>query len=90
MWRFRSSSGSGMYETLKYDDGSLSCDCPGWTRRAIRSCKHTRAVENGDANAMAQSSTPLLGVVPVTPDQVAAQVTATPQLIKGKFNRKFS
>lgn len=49
-YRFRSSSGSGTYETLLYSDGSTSCDCPGWTKRCVngfRNCKHTRAVQSG-------------------------------------------
>ena len=35
------------YETLVYQDGSISCNCPGWTRRVdhslggLRECKHT-------------------------------------------------
>lgn len=45
VWEFSSSSGSKIYETLQYTDGSTSCNCPGWTRRVDargnRSCKHT-------------------------------------------------
>ena len=41
------------YQTLKYSDGSTSCECHGWTRRVDpqgnRSCKHTRDVESGQA-----------------------------------------
>ena len=33
------------YETLIYNDSSISCNCPGWTRRVtpsgVRECKHT-------------------------------------------------
>lgn len=39
---------SKSYETLVYSDGSVSCNCKGWTRRVIngaRSCKHTELVE---------------------------------------------
>lgn len=47
-FRFESSSGNGVYETLLYTDGTTSCNCPGWTRRVAadgsRSCKHTRQV----------------------------------------------
>jgi hypothetical protein len=52
-WRFESSSSGKLYETLRYTDGSTSCDCPGWTRRCVngvRTCKHTRAVECGTAD----------------------------------------
>lgn len=67
---YASSSGSGEYQTLKYDDGSLSCDCMGWTRRTDtngnRSCKHTRDVNAGarncerwyDAYAIQHTATP--------------------------------
>jgi len=57
VWTFKSSSGSGTYETLQYVDGSTSCDCPGWTRRVDasgnRSCKHTRSVHQGTADGLA-------------------------------------
>jgi hypothetical protein len=53
VWTFKSSSSDKTYETLLYSDGSTSCDCPGWTRRAIRSCRHTRAVDLGTADAEA-------------------------------------
>lgn len=50
---FASSSGGKLYQTLLYDDGTTSCDCPGWTRRVqpdgSRTCKHTRSVANGTA-----------------------------------------
>jgi hypothetical protein len=53
-WIFASSSGSGTYETLQYEDGSTSCACMGWTRRIAmdgsRSCKHTRSVDMGNAD----------------------------------------
>ena len=43
------------YETLRYTDGALSCNCPGWTRRiaadGTRSCKHTRSVDLNRADA---------------------------------------
>ena len=39
-----SSNASKLYETLLYDDGTTSCNCPGWTRRVApdgsRTCKH--------------------------------------------------
>jgi hypothetical protein len=54
-WTFESSSSNKTYETLKYDDGSLSCDCPGWCRRVSqdgsRTCKHVRAVQCGEAGS---------------------------------------
>ena len=55
VWQFPSDSNPDVeYETLRYTDGSLSCNCPGWTRRiaadGTRSCKHTRSVDMGRAD----------------------------------------
>lgn len=39
---------SKSYECVAYTDGTLSCNCPGWTRRNVqgtRECKHTMLVE---------------------------------------------
>lgn len=47
-WTFQSSSGSGTYTTKRNTDGSLSCNCRGWTMKrgdGPRECKHTREVE---------------------------------------------
>lgn len=34
VWTFHSDSSPDInYETLRYTDGSTSCNCPGWTRR---------------------------------------------------------
>ena len=56
VWTFASDSNPNIeYETLQYLDGSTSCNCMGWTRRVAadgtRSCKHTRSVEMGTADA---------------------------------------
>jgi hypothetical protein len=60
VWTFASSSGSKTYETLKYTDGTTSCNCMGWTRRVAadgsRSCKHTRYVHQGMADSECVSS----------------------------------
>jgi len=57
VWTFASDSSSKTHETLQYVDGSLSCSCPGWTRRVDargqRSCKHTRLVDQGYADETA-------------------------------------
>lgn len=57
-WLFESSSSAKTYETLRYADGSLSCNCPGWTRRTTangeRTCKHTRLAECGLATREAK------------------------------------
>jgi hypothetical protein len=61
VWTFTSDSNPAtQYETLLYADGSLSCNCPGWTRRLAadgsRSCKHTRAVDMGQADVRCTAS----------------------------------
>jgi hypothetical protein len=41
---FRSSSGDSIYMTQVLADGTMTCNCPGWTRRnppTGRTCKHT-------------------------------------------------
>lgn len=50
---FESSSSSALYETVVWNDGTTTCDCPGWTRRSIRQCKHTALVLGGLAEARA-------------------------------------
>ena len=50
VWEFPSSSGKKVYQTIQYTDGYLSCNCMGWTRRAIRECKHTNMVNMGTAD----------------------------------------
>lgn len=53
VWTFPSSSGKKTYETLKYTDGTTSCNCMGWTQRCAggqRSCRHTRMVDQGIAH----------------------------------------
>ena len=57
VWRFNSDSDPNKeYETLRYSDGSTSCNCAGWTRRVgpegARSCKHTRLVDLNRADAL--------------------------------------
>jgi|GEM_PF-1500460 len=61
VWQFPSDSNPDKeYETLRYTDQSLSCNCPGWTRRVAadgsRSCKHTRAVDMGTADQQSTAS----------------------------------
>jgi hypothetical protein len=46
-WRYNSKSSPGKeYETALWDDGKLSCDCPGWVLHVSdegeRSCKHVK------------------------------------------------
>jgi hypothetical protein len=54
LWKFRSSSNpQKLYETLQYENGSTSCNCPGWTKRCVdgvRTCTHTRSVHAGTAD----------------------------------------
>ena len=47
-WDFKSKSNpSKKYETVKWEDGTYSCNCPGWTRRVTngkRICTHVKQV----------------------------------------------
>ena len=60
VWTFQSDTNSSKtYETLQYVNGSTSCNCFGWTRRiqnGIRTCKHTRYVDQGVAEQYCLSS----------------------------------
>ena len=64
VWTFPSSSDpTKNYETLQYDDGSTSCNCKGWINggkrldaNGNRTCRHTRLVDQGRADAEALSS----------------------------------
>jgi hypothetical protein len=88
VWTFQSdSSSSKTYETLQYTDGSTSCNCMGWTRRVSadgsRSCKHTRLVDQNQADSEAKSfhdyNQPKLqhsDLVEETKQEVAKQVVA--------------
>ena len=58
-WQMPSSSNpSKSYETIKYTDGTTSCDCRGWTFKKMgqeRTCRHTRLVDQGIADQHAKS-----------------------------------
>jgi hypothetical protein len=61
VWTFVSDSNPDIdYETLRYTDQSMSCNCPGWTRRVAadgsRSCKHTRSIDMGTADQQSTAS----------------------------------
>lgn len=47
-WNFPSKSNPNKkYETVKWEDGTYSCNCPGWTRRVKnnqRICRHVDQV----------------------------------------------
>jgi len=92
VWSFNSDSNPDIqYETLRYTDRSMSCNCPGWTRGVAadgsRSCKHTRAVDMGTAD---QQSTATHSYEPVKPQpqpQPHAQTKSleTPKLGQRRF-----
>ena len=80
-WTFQSNSNPNKsYETSQYEDGSTSCQCRGWTfaKNGVRSCTHTRKVEQGLADREALSvwngNLPR-GVVPASPVQTYNPVT---------------
>ena len=43
---FPSSRGVTTYQTILYDDGSTSCDCPGWIFQG-HNCKHVKILLAG-------------------------------------------
>jgi hypothetical protein len=96
VWTFPSSSNPNKnYETLKYDDGTTSCGCPGWCRRVAvdgsRSCKHTRLVDQGIANQECISSHDYASTqpAPVQPKiQTPLKMKAKHQVVKPEAVRK--
>lgn len=50
---FRSSSSLTVYESLLYSDGSMTCNCPGWTikkKDKERDCTHLKTIRDGRVN----------------------------------------
>ena len=55
-WTFRSASNPNKaYEAQLHSDNTTSCNCMGWciAKHGLRSCKHTRWVEQGVADRYA-------------------------------------
>jgi len=64
--KFESSSSSKIYEAqFDSDSGRGTCNCPGWTKRSIRECKHTKALAKKAASSGAKL--PEVKPDPVTP-----------------------
>ncbi|MEN9601865.1 MAG: hypothetical protein RIS56_1471 [Verrucomicrobiota bacterium] len=91
VWTFPSDSNPDItYETLRYTDGSQSCNCLGWTRRVAadgaRSCKHTRSIDMGTAD---QQSTATHSYKPIKPqplnNHAQIQSIETPKLGQRRF-----
>ena len=92
VWRFGSDSNPDKeYETLRYEDGSTSCNCPGWTRRITtdgsRSCKHTRSVDLGRADAMCSATHhyETTNPQPITNHHAHSKNLETPKLGQRRF-----
>ena len=92
VWTFESDSSPGKtYEALQYTDGSTSCGCMGWTRRVApdgsRSCKHTRAIDQGvaDTQAMAHKDyTVSAAAVPAKAAQASLKKAAATKVQAGR------
>jgi hypothetical protein len=63
-WEFRSSTNLlKFYRVQYYSDGSFSCNCPGWTKRAVRMCRHVNdAAECLTASEFLEFTDPLTGI----------------------------
>lgn len=77
VWEFSSSSSSKVYQTIQYTDGYVSCNCPGWTRRAVRECKHTNMVHMGTADQRCDNMVDLIAKEKA--QQTAPEQVATPK-----------
>jgi len=82
VWEFESSSSSKRYQTIQYTDGYVSCNCPGWTRRAVRECKHTNMVHMGTADNNSVAMTNLMQ------KKANPQPIATPKVKKAAPKKK--
>lgn len=89
-WTFPSSSGKKTYETLRYSDGSLSCDCPGWCRRVAddgsRTCRHTRSVETGSGFMISLSQGRVGNATPPPVTSAPATEAVTPTRMKRQLS----
>ena len=79
VWTFASESTPGKtYETIKYSDGSTSCNCRAWVFKTkkvgnLRTCSHTRKVDMGIADRAAES------FIDYTTTKVSVEVTVQTQ-----------
>jgi hypothetical protein len=59
VWEWSSKTSNRSYQTIKYADDTLSCNCPGWTRHVQsdggRTCRHCRSVDMGTADNQANA-----------------------------------
>lgn len=86
-WTFRSNSNPNKtYETSQYEDGSTSCQCRGWTfaKNGVRSCTHTRKVEQGIADREALSVWNADAPVRAPQRNLPAETKVDPRLAKVK------
>ena len=91
VWEFGSSSSSKTYQTIQYTDGYVSCNCPGWTRRAVRECKHTNMVHMGSADQHCTMCKDLLQAkADIQSGQVKIQTKAAPKKKKASIIKKTS
>jgi hypothetical protein len=75
-WTTGSSSSDNVWRTSLWPDGTVSCNCPGWTRHAARHCKHLDkyAVEISLAVEAAQGGRKPQPVAPPKPVAAPASV----------------
>lgn len=85
----RSSNGLTKYVAIEWSHpatGELrtSCNCPGWTRHAARSCKHTQEFDNNHLVGAEYADEVQL------PTQITARARPVDQIIDGKHLRGFT
>lgn len=92
-WTFQSNSNPNKtYETIQYADGDTSCNCRGWTfmRNGVRTCTHTRKVDQGTADREAVSvwNQQTVAPLPIQPAMRALPAADAIQLPKKKTKVK--
>ena len=91
VWTFTSDSNPTIeYEALQYTDGTTSCNCKGWTRRVAddgtRSCKHTRLIDMGTADANCRASHNYESRKEIHTNHAKTKIINLPQLGHRKFH----
>ena len=84
-WTFKSKSNPSQvpYETILYRDGTISCNCPGWTRRnanGVRECKHTLLIDEGIKNGTINTTGD--AVAPVSAPRLRGKSSSTVRTVR--------
>ena len=83
-FKSESSPKKAPYETLLYVDGSISCNCPGWTFKGKvtmggdRTCKHSRMIAAGVADEAADKVVQFAPIATLAPLRILPKAAKPP------------